>query len=83
MPSRLQVAKLGDHAHRHQEVHRLHELAYRGLAACGVANGIAGRYEMCAEGPSTYPQRKAVLEKSPRSVFTGRGLVLFDVFATK
>lgn len=63
MPSRLQVAKLGDHAHRHQEVHRLHELAYRGLAACGVANGIAGRYEMCAEGPSTYPQRKAVLEK--------------------
>lgn len=83
MPSRLQVAKLGDHAHRHQEVHRLHELAYRGLAACGVANGIAGRYEMCAEGPSTYPQRKAVLEKSHRSVFAGRGLVLFDVFATK
>ena len=31
-----------------------HELAYRGLAACGIANGIAGRYEMCAEGPSTY-----------------------------
>ena len=63
MPSRLQVAKLGDHAHRHQEVHRLHELAYRGLAACGIANAIAGRYEMCAEGPSAYPKRKAMFEK--------------------
>lgn len=63
MPSRLQVAKLGDHAHRRQEVHRLHELAYRGLAACSIANAIAGPYEMCAEGPSAYPKRKAMFEK--------------------
>ena len=50
MPSRLQVAKLGDRVHRHQEIHRLHELAYRGLAASGIANGIAGRYGMMCRG---------------------------------
>lgn len=50
MPSGLQVAKLGNHAYRHQEVHRLHELAYRGLAACDIANGIAGRYGMVCRG---------------------------------
>ena len=63
MPSRLQVAKLGDHAHRHQEVHRLHELAYRGLAACDIANGIAGGYGMACRGPAAYLKRKAMFEK--------------------
>lgn len=51
MPSGLQVAKLGNHAHRHQEVHRLYELAYRGLAARGIANGIAGGYGVICRGP--------------------------------
>ena len=51
MPSGLQVAELGNHAHRHQEVHRLYELAYRGLAARGSANGIAGGYGVMCRGP--------------------------------
>ena len=64
MPSRLQVAKLGNHAHRHQEVHRLHELAYRGLAACGIANAIAGGYGVVCRGPMGIPQAQGYVREA-------------------